>query len=239
MAAPRKRRTPQAHTAEKSSDQQSMSDMAYRAVLKALFERKLPAGAFVSQSDLVELLDIPIQPLRDALRVLQSEGVVTIHARTGIQFLNPDLELARSTYQFRSIIERAAVRHFAETGDAGTIKQLLDDHNELIQTIEKESVTSGGITASSRERVELLDGQLHSGLIQSLKNPLVETTARRLKNYVTLIRLDRLTTAPLALRTLREHVEVLEACRDRDANKAENALSSHFQAALNRILGMC
>jgi len=105
-----------------------MSDLAYRSILEALFERRVQAGAFVSQNDLVKLLDIPIQPLRDALRVLQSEGVLTIHARTGIQFLNPDLELARSTYQFRSIIERAAAQRFAETGDALTIAAMLAAH---------------------------------------------------------------------------------------------------------------
>ncbi len=52
-----------------------------------------------------------MQPLRDALRILEAEGVLTIHPRAGIEFLKPDLELARSsTYQFRSIIERAAAR---------------------------------------------------------------------------------------------------------------------------------
>ena len=61
-------------------------------------------------------------------------------------------------------------------------------------------------------------------------NPLIETTARRLKNYLILIKLDRRITAPLALRTLREHMEILDACRRGDADQAE--------AALQRILGM-
>jgi DNA-binding GntR family transcriptional regulator len=216
-----------------------MSDLAYRSILQALFDRRVLAGAFVSQNDLVKLLDIPIQPLRDALRVLQSEGVLTIHARTGIQFLNPDLELARSTYQFRSIIERAAAQRFAETGDASTIAALLNAHLDLMASIEREASAVGGMSKDSRNRLEKLDEELHAKLIQSLRNPLVETTARRLKNYVTLIRLDRLTTAPLALRTLKEHIEILEACKDRDAQRAEAALSAHFQAALHRILGMC
>jgi len=216
-----------------------MSDLAYRSILQALFERRVRAGAFVSQNDLVKLLNIPIQPLRDALRVLQSEGVLTIHARTGIQFLNPDLELARSTYQFRSIIERAAAQRFAETGDASTIATLLAAHQELVETIEREGSTAAGMSKDSRHRLEKLDEELHAKLIQSLRNPLVETTARRLKNYVTLIRLDRLTTAPLALRTLKEHIDILDACKDRDGLRAEAALSAHFQAALHRILGMC
>src|SRR5258708_16055736 len=83
-----------------------LSDLAYDRIVEALFDRRLPAGAFVSQSELVKLLGIPVAPLRDALRVLQAEGVLTIHPRSGIQFVKPGLELTRATYQFRTIIER-------------------------------------------------------------------------------------------------------------------------------------
>jgi len=215
------------------TDTRRLSDLAYHRVLEGLFDRKVPAGAFVSQTDLVKLLGIPVQPLRDALRVLEAEGVLTIHPRSGIQFLKPDLELTRSTYQFRTIIERAAARTFAETADAQIIAALIADHKALIVEIEKD-----GFDAAVLDRLEALEERLHGGMIASLRNPLIETTARRLKNYVTLIRLERLVTQPLALRTLREHLEILDAAAARDAAAAEAAVTSHFQAALQRILGM-
>ncbi|WP_213979862.1 GntR family transcriptional regulator [Sphingomonas sp. dw_22] len=214
-------------------DTRRLSDIAYDKVLEGLFDRKVPAGAFVSQNDLVNLLDIPVQPLRDALRVLEAEGVLTIHPRSGIQFLKPDLELARSTYQFRTIIERAAARTYAETAGVETVAALIADHKALIEDIER-----SGFDAEALDRLGELEERLHGGMITSLRNPLIETTARRLKNYVTLIRLERLVTQPLALRTLREHLEILEAARARDAAAAEAAVSNHFQAALQRILGM-
>ncbi len=214
-------------------DSRRLSDIAYDRVLEGLFDRKVPAGAFVSQNDLVNLLDIPVQPLRDALRVLEAEGVLTIHPRSGIQFLKPDLELARSTYQFRTIIERSAARTYAETAGVETVAALIADHKALIDDIERD-----GFDASMIDRLGQLEERLHGGMIASLRNPLIETTARRLKNYVTLIRLERLVTQPLALRTLREHLEILEAAKARDASAAEAAVSNHFQAALQRILGM-
>ncbi|UIJ45330.1 GntR family transcriptional regulator [Sphingomonas cannabina] len=212
---------------------QRLSDLAYRKVLEGLFDRTVPAGAFVSQNDLVNLLGIPVQPLRDALRVLEAEGVLTIHPRSGIQFLKPDLELARSTYQFRTIIERAAARAYAETADADVVAGLIADHKALLADIEQ-----AGFDGAALVRLGELEERLHGGMIASLRNPLVETTSRRLKNYVTLIRLDRLVTQPLALRTLREHLDILEAAAARDADAAEAALVGHFQAALQRILGM-
>src|SRR3546814_14262684 len=77
--------------------------------------------------------------------------------------------------------------------------------------IEKEGLTDGAL-----EALEVLEVGLHGSMIANMNNPLIETTAQRLKNYVTLIRLDRLVTAPRALRTLGEHIEILEAFVARD-----------------------
>ena len=78
---------------------------------------------------------------------------------------------------------------------------------------------------------------LHNAVIGILRNPLIETSYRRMHNYLRLLRLDRKITAPVALRTLREHVEIIDACRRRDADGAEAALDAHFQAALQRSMG--
>ena len=210
-----------------------LGELAYRRILEGLFDRRIPAGSFISQSELVKLLDLPIQPLRDALRVLETEGILKIHARSGIEFLKADLELARSTYQFRSIIERSAARTFAETADASDIVALIEAHQELLSRVETE-----GATEAVKAVMEELEQRFHGSMIASLRNPMIETTARRLKNYVALIRLDMTATAPRVIRTLREHLDVLEACLARDPAAAEAALAYHFQAALQRVLGM-
>ena len=218
---------------EATVDGRRLSEVAYEAILEGLFNRKVPTGAFLSQNDLVRMLGVPVQPLRDALRILEAEGVLTIHPRAGIEFLKPDLELARSTYQFRIIIERAAARTYAENGDAVEIARLIQDHEALIAQI-----AAKGLAPENMAPLQELEDRLHGEMVASLRNPLIETTARRLKNYLILIKLDRRITAPLALRTLREHMEVLDACMKRDADQAEAALVRHFQAALQRILGM-
>jgi len=86
--------------------------------------------------------------------------------------------------------------------------------------------------------MENLEQRVHGSMIAALQNPLIEVTARRLKNYVSLIRLNRRSTTPRVIRTIREHLEVLQACAARDPEAAEAALTYHFQAALQRILGM-
>lgn len=211
---------------------QRLSDLAYERVLEALFERRVQAGSFVSQGELSEIVDVPVAPLRDALRVLEAEGILTIHPRSGIQFVRPGLELTRSTYQFRSILERAAVRVFAEQGDEDLIEEIGRRHEALIATI-----AAKGLTPDDLAEMEQLEQLLHNAVIGILRNPLIDSSYRRMHNYLRLLRLDRKLTAPVALRTLKEHVEIVEACRKRDADRAEAALDAHFQAAMQRSIG--
>jgi DNA-binding GntR family transcriptional regulator len=210
-----------------------LSDLAYSRILETLFARRLPAGAFVSQNELVQLVGVPVAPLRDALRVLEAEGIVTIHPRSGIQFVKPGAELTKSTYQFRTIIERAAVRNFAEMADDAGIARIRRRHLEMAVELE-----SSGINPEALEKLEELEILLHDSTIASLKNPLIETAYQRMHNYLRLVRLDRKLTVPMAQRSIREHLEIISAIEERDPNAAERALVAHFTTALQRHLGM-
>jgi DNA-binding GntR family transcriptional regulator len=57
-------------------------------------------------------------------------------------------------------------------------------------------------------------------------------------NDLRLVRLDRRLTPPLALRSLKEHMEIINACLAGDPDKAEAALSARFTSALQRSMGM-
>ena len=210
-----------------------LSDLAYTLILELLFERRLPAGSFVSQSRLVELTGVPVAPLRDALRVLEAEGILTIHPRTGIQFVKPGMELTRSTYQFRGIIESAAVAIFAETAAAAEVDAIDVRHRSAVATVERD-----GVNSVLLDELEELENLLHGSIVASLNNPLIENNYRRIRNYLRLIRLDRRLTAPLVLRSLKEHLAILDACRRRNAADAVTALQAHFSAALQRGLGL-
>ncbi len=219
--------------APKAANSGRLSDLAYARILEVLFERRVAAGAFVSQGELVALTGVPVGPLRDALRVLEAEGVLTIHPRAGIEFVKPGLELTRATYQFRGIIESAAVAVYAETADEAELEELDRSHQRAAAALEKE-----GLSASVRQELERLERFLHDAIVGSLDNPLIETSYRRIHNYLSLIRLDRKVTVPLALRSLREHQAIIEACRRRNPVKATAALQAHFTAALQRAMGL-
>ena len=210
-----------------------LSDLAYTRVLEALFDRRLPAGAFLSQNDLVQLIGVPVGPLRDALRVLEAEGILKIHPRSGIQITKPGTELTKSTYQLRLILERAAVRVFTETAtdeEIATIRRRHLEHALKLETV--------GINESTLTGLEEMEGLLHDSIIAALCNPLVESAYARMRTYLRLVRLDRRITVPLAQRTMREHLEIIAGVEERNPDAAEAAVTVHFTSALQRNLGM-
>ncbi|WP_426033594.1 FCD domain-containing protein [Cypionkella sp. TWP1-2-1b2] len=165
-------------------------------------------------------------------RPSEAEGVLTIHPRSGIQCVQPWLELTRATYQFRSIIERAAVRVFTETADESLLETLTTCHTALIARMEAQGVTPDGLA-----EVDAVGQLMHASVIGIMHNPLIDIRYRRMMNDLRLLRLDRKFTAPIILRTLREHMEILAACTRRDADAAEAALQVHLHAAIQRNIG--
>jgi DNA-binding GntR family transcriptional regulator len=210
-----------------------LADKAYQAILQGLFDRTIPAGIKLSQAWLIESLGLTAQPLREALRMLEMEGLVKIHPRSCISFVKADTGLAVSTYQFRSLIERAGARALAEGADAVEMQALANAHLALLERLEKSDYGP-----AEEAELNVLEERLHGALVSALRNPLIETTARRLHKYFLLVRMDRLVTKPLAITTLREHLEILNAAMRRDPDAAEAALTDHFRAALQRVLGV-
>ena len=99
-------------------------------------------------------------------------------------------------------------------------------------------IKNSGLDENSLTELELLEGELHNSVIGILRNPLIDSSYRRMHNYLRLVRLDRRWTEPLALRSIREHVAIIDACQARDPDAAETALMAHFTAALQRHMGL-
>jgi DNA-binding GntR family transcriptional regulator len=212
----------------------SLSNLAYERFMAALFERRLTPGASLSQNELVRILDVPVAPLRDALRVLQAEGLVTIHARSGIELAKPDFSMIRNTYQLRTILERAAIRNFAEVAPRDLLEDLAGCQQAVIDSVRGREVGVAGAQA-----VERIDFGLHMHVMACLQNPLIQATYRQAHSFDRLIRLDRAfrLSAPLVIRTMTEHLDMLAACLKRDPDAAEAALELHFARAMQRAMG--
>jgi DNA-binding GntR family transcriptional regulator len=218
-----------------SGEEHRLSDVAVRRFRKALFGGAIEPGAVLSQADLVRLLDVPVGPLRDALRHLQAEGLLTIHPRSGIEIRKPDLELLRHSYQMRLLLERPAARRVAESAPRAEIDRLIRAHRLAIRIIDGREFRD-----DEELEVEALDRRFHARIVGALANPLADSAYGQAQDFMRLVRLDRhyRHSTAIAIRTFREHLAILEAMRRRDVDAAEAALEAHFARAMQRAMGI-
>jgi DNA-binding GntR family transcriptional regulator len=212
-----------------------LSRVAYLRFKEALFAGRIPTGAVVTQNDLITRLDVPIGPLREALQVLESEGLITMLPRAGIRVIKPDLSLIKNSFQLRRILELEALRKFAERTSIADIDEWVGRHEAVIAQAER-----GDAKPALIDSARNLDLAFHAALIGALRNPLIDEIYGRTKDQIRLIRLDRLymwSTATVT-QTMREHLRVLSELQQRHADAAVAAMETHLAAALHRAIGL-
>src|SRR5690349_434232 len=101
-----------------------MREVAYERFKAQLFKRNLVPGQFVSQGELCALLDVPLGPTREALKRLEAESLVRLIPQRGIQIADIGVTLIHEAFEFRAVIELAAVRKFVLVASDATLDEL-------------------------------------------------------------------------------------------------------------------
>src|SRR5215216_6358593 len=101
-----------------------MREVAYDRFKAELFKRNLVPGQFVSQVELCTLLDVPLGPTREALKRLEAESLVRLIPQRGIQIADIGVTLIHEAFEFRTVLEIAAIRRFIRTADDAVLDEL-------------------------------------------------------------------------------------------------------------------
>jgi DNA-binding GntR family transcriptional regulator len=209
-----------------------LSDVAYESILQALFDSRVPMGEKISQGDLVKLTGVPVGPVRDALKVLEADGLLIIHPRSGIELIQPTTELTRSTMQFRTIIEKPAARRYATVATPAQLADLRTQHEDFAATL-----ASLDPAENVFDSLGALEDRFHLALVASLGNELVDASYRRIQLMGRIIRGGAICYPQAAQISIDEHLDVIAACEARDPDLAEARIAAHLGNALNRNLG--
>ena len=212
-----------------------LSREAYTKFKDGLLNRQIVPGTTVSQADLAGLLSVSVSPLRNALKILENEGFVSVLPRSGIRIHKPDLDLIKNTYQLRKIIEDAAILRFAETCSRDELKIIRQEHAAILAAAE----TAGENIEHVFDAMSRIDAGFHQRMVDSLENPIIASVYKTNHERILLIRLDRHNATLAYVRnTMREHEVILDALLNDDVEGARRALSDHLNASIRRALGL-
>jgi DNA-binding GntR family transcriptional regulator len=190
------------------------------AVLRDMIIRdELPPGTRIPESDLCVQLGISRTPLREAIRVLASEGLVKPLPRRGAVVATPDPDEIQGLFFAIGAIEAVCAQLACVNFTAAEIENILKLHKRLAH-----------LHAQGRATTEYFRTNLaiHQAIVRGARNDFLAQLHQSLS--VRILRARFFVNMPKAAwtRALREHDEIAALIQKRDAVRLPEVLTQHM-----------
>jgi len=185
----------------------------------------LPAGSEVSQVRLAERFGVSRGPVREALRLLQREGLVDAELNRRVRIAAFSVDDLEEIYAMRMVNETLAVRatvpHLTD-GDVAELRRCLEDMDRF--------------AGSDLQRWEVPHRAFHAGLVRHAGPRLVQLL-RQLSDHAERYRRNYIEGDPRAWSIgAVEHHQIFDAAAARDADAAARAIVGHLARTALTVL---
>lgn len=205
---------------------------AYQGFTHQIVIGGIHSGQFISQRELMALLDMPLGAVREMIPRLEAGGLVKTVPQRGLQIAHVDLKLIRNAFQVRAMIEREAILHFVHTAGSAELDAIEAAHRDILRR-----ATASEPDPDLIDDAQALDWGLHDRMVDALGNDIVSEMYRVNSLRVRLIKLEHSVITPARLiPAMQEHLQFISALRVRDAQSATELLHAHIQSARDRVL---
>ena len=186
-----------------------------------IFSRELAPGGWIDELKLAEEYGISRTPLREALKVLAAEGLVTMKVRRGAYVTEvSDADLA-DVYHLLALLESDAAGVVASKATPSQLQGLQDLHHELEKA------------ADSRERFFKINETFHARLLEIANNRWRDQMVADLRKVMKLNRHHSLLKSGRIEESLAEHRAIMTALTARDCEASMQLMRAHFRNGLN------
>ncbi len=190
---------------------------------KAIARGEYRPGQRLTEAALCERFKVSRTPIREALRELEAEGLVTVTSNLGASVVKLTPENMNNIYDMLIVLEGTACSMAATRMSEEDIVRLEDCHFRITQAA----------TEKNYDLVFELNRRFHVIIVESTANPYL-IQMRRLMSQLS-NRFGRLTLTPMVpgqmVATLEEHPEVIAAIRKRNPGMAEFQGRRHMESA--------
>jgi DNA-binding GntR family transcriptional regulator len=189
-----------------------------------IFARELEPGSWIDELKLCAELGISRTPMREALKVLASEGLVTMRVRRGAYVTEMSERDVREAYQLLSLLESDAASVVARQASDAELAELRELHRTL-----EESLAAG---EAGRERFFAANERFHLRIVEIDGNRWRMQIITDLRRVMKLNRHHSLFKQGRLQESLQEHREMLAALLERDPDRAARLVRCHFDNGL-------
>ncbi len=198
-------------------------EWVYRVLRQGIISGTLTGGTQLKQDEISAALNVSHIPVREALRQLEAQGLVTIHPNCGASVTKLARDTLVNMMEIRSAISVSMLR--------SAVPVMTDaDFDELAAVIDEQR------RETDPTRHELLNYKFHDVFSRCAKNRVADVLMDILHaNIDRYLRDAFYASDPDREYSINEHEQILSACRAGDVEKAASLLEQHILDAKRRI----
>jgi DNA-binding GntR family transcriptional regulator len=209
-------------------DGMSIQGRVIEAMRERIISGELDPGTNLSEIALAEAFGVSRTPVREALKQLQTEGLVEIRPRVGTFVTAPSRREINELFEMKGLLEGAAARLLAQRGavpELELLKQNLQNADRAVAT-------------DSRDSYAALVHEFHDLIIQGADNAKLHGHYRILMNQLAYQRLVKTSLAQPGrpVQSDSEHHHVVELIEAKDGDAAERVMRDHVRASHRALM---
>lgn len=210
----------------------SLRAQAYERFRREILEGRLKAGQFVSQRELVQLLEVPLGAVREMIPRLEAARLMVTVPKRGLQIAHIDLKLIRNAFQVRGMIEREAVLHYVRHVSDDELDEEERKHRAIL-----ERALSPKPDPRLNQDALMVDWNLHDRMVDAMGNEILSEIYRANSLHVRMIRLDAQQVRPQrVVPAMEEHLRFIALLKARDAQAAVQSMQEHLEQSRQRVV---
>ena len=209
----------------------NLGQQVYQHLRDEIFSMKIDPGTNLGVGEIAAQLGVSRSPVRDALLMLVSEGIVELLPNGGYQVIQFDRKYIDDAFVLRCALEVTAVRLCVENLDRERVQALKEIWEQFRLGDESDPTL--------RERHVSADQQLHQSLAEMCGNAMLKDVLDKVIAITGLIRMWYYTGVvpnSYLVMTANEHLKFIDAMLAEDAEVAAAALDEHVRNAQARAL---
>jgi DNA-binding GntR family transcriptional regulator len=185
-----------------------------------IFARELEPGAWIDEMKLAAAYGISRTPMREALKVLAAEGLVTMKPRRGAYVAEMSRDDVRQVYHLLALLEADAAGEVARRASDEQLERLQRLHERLEKQVRQ------------RDAFFATNESFHLALLEIAGNRWRTQIVADLRKVMKLNRHHSLFTQGRLADSLAEHRALMAAVRGREDAKAVRLMREHFASGL-------
>ena len=221
------------------------SDIAYDYIRKRILSGEYAPGQSLATKTLSADIGVSRTPVRDALRQLEADGLVTIQTRLGASVRKLELKEFREMCMLRLALESFAAGLAATHRTEEDLREISHALDAMRRLTEKIVSTSKDKEEPVLEELRREDVRFHIAVMTAAKNDLMKSEILRLhliNRIVSVggpereVSVDRKAVDERRRAVLAEHEQVFAAISRGDSTAARDAMAKHIQDIVDNTL---